>query len=329
MLSEHQIIRKIFAPLAKDYPGAMGLLDDAALLRYVDQKDLVVTQDMLVADIHFFPDDSPRDIGYKALAVNLSDLAAKGAKPVGYLLSIALPRNIKEAWLVECAEGLRMLQSAVGCHLIGGDTTSTDGPLTLSITAIGHLKTGCMINREGAGAGDMIYVTGTIGDAALGLHLRKDADLCQDWGLNTEHSNFLISRYLRPQPRVEFGYQMERYVSAAMDISDGLAGDLQKLCAVSNVGATIEINQIPLSQAVHIAVQNNQNAWQAVLAGGDDYELIICVMPSQVKDFENLARTCNTTLTHIGQVNGSRDNINIIGLDQLNIELSNLSYSHF
>src|SRR5215469_11368198 len=196
---EERLIARYFAPLAK-HPGALGLSDDAAAITPPAGCDLVLKTDGIVAGVHFFLDDPPEMVAKKALRVNLSDLAAKGATPIGFLLTLALPEEIGDAWLAPFARGLGADAQAFGCPLLGGDTDRTGGPITISIAVIGAVPQGRMVRRAGAQAGERVVVTGTIGDAALGLRLRRDASAAQRWGLTLEQRNHLEARYLVPEP---------------------------------------------------------------------------------------------------------------------------------
>lgn len=265
--SEDDIIARIFAPIAG--AAALGLKDDAALLAPVGAP-LVVTTDMVVAGVHFFADDSPALIAKKALRVNLSDLAAKGAEPIGFLLALALPGEWTNAWLEAFAAGLAEDARAYAAPLIGGDTGATPGPLTISITALGRAQR--FVPRSGAKPGDHIFVSGPIGDAALGLAVRRDAGLAGR--LSAEARDYLIGRYLLPQPRLDLSAWLAANASAAMDISDGLAGDLAKLCRASGVSATVDLPCVPLSDAAREAIALDPALFETAITGGDDYEIL-------------------------------------------------------
>ena len=234
-LGEDDLIARYFAPLAG--PAGLGLRDDAALMRPPPGQDLVLTADALVAGVHFFADDPPAAIARKALRVNLSDLAAKGARPLGFLLTLALPGDWREDWLAAFADGLGADASAFDCPLIGGDTVATPGPLTLSVTAIGSVPEGRMARRTGVKPGDRIYVTGTIGDAAIGLRVRqgRGPDIPQ------ADKAFLIERYLMPEPRLKLIGAMAAHATGGMDVSDGFVGDLTKMLDASGVSARAPI----------------------------------------------------------------------------------------
>jgi thiamine-monophosphate kinase len=271
--SEDELIATLFAPLAG--PGALGLSDDAAIVPAGDGA-LVITADMLVAGVHFFPDDPPALIAQKALRTNLSDLAGKAAAPVGFLLSIALPPDWTNEWLAAFAGGLGADARAYGAPLLGGDTSATPGPLTIAITALGRAA-GRVPRRNGAQAGDGVFVSGTIGDAALGLALRREPGRFA--GLAPSARAFLLDRYLLPYPRVDLIDIIGENVTASMDISDGLVGDLAKICRVSGVSALIDANRTPLSEAARAALARDPTCLVDILTGGDDYELLFTARP--------------------------------------------------
>jgi thiamine-monophosphate kinase len=227
-LGEFELIDRYFAPLAKA-PGALGLQDDAAILQAPPGEDLIVTCDALVEGVHFLPDDPPESIGHKALAVNFSDLAAKGAAPLGYLLALSLPDPPSKDWLAGFARGLHALQQEIGTSLLGGDTTATPGPLTIAVTALGAVPAAGAVLRRGAVPGDRIFVSGTIGDAGLGLRLLREPGLAERWKMTEGQRSFLIDRFRRPQARTDLIKTLRAHAHAAIDLSDGLAGDLEKL----------------------------------------------------------------------------------------------------
>src|SRR5882757_7287154 len=242
---EDSLIARYFRPIATD-PGAFKLDDDAAALT-PSGDDIVVTTDAIVEGVHFLADDPPATLARKALRVNLSDLAAKGAAPAGFVLTLAL-RGVEETWLKPFAQALGEDAAQFGCPLLGGDTVSTPGPLMISITAFGRAPQGRMVHRSGAKPGDRVIVTGTIGDAALGLAVLKGGQV-QAAISDIAARDLLIGRYRVPQPRTALAAIVRDHASAAMDVSDGLAGDLTKLCGVSGVSAVIDLESIPLSDA--------------------------------------------------------------------------------
>ncbi len=257
MSAEDRLIARFFKPLAT-HPGALGLSDDAAFLTPPPGCDLVLKTDAIVGGVHFFPDDAAHTVASKALRVNLSDLAAKGARPLGFLLSLALPKDAGEQWLEGFAEGLRGDAVLFGCPLFGGDTDRTPGPITISIAMFGSVPEGTMVRRAGAKAGDRVFVSGTIGDAVLGLALRKGNE--KGWRLTEPQRQHLVSRYLLPQPRNALAEAVRTHATAAMDISDGLAGDFAKLCRASGVAADIDVGQVPFSDAAKAVIGADSGA---------------------------------------------------------------------
>ena len=321
---EDDLIARYFRPLATD-PGAFGLVDDAALLKSSGD-DLVVTTDAIVEGVHFLPDDPPGTIARKALRVNLSDLAAKGAAPAGFVLTLAL-REAKDEWLAPFARALGEDASAFGCPVLGGDTVSTPGPLMISITAFGRVPPGKMVRRAGARPGDRIAVTGTVGDAALGLRVLKGKIAGE--GLDTSAREFLIQRYRVPQPRSALALAILDHANAAMDVSDGLAGDLAKLCAASGVSAAIDLAAVPLSAAARVLVANRNADIETVVSGGDDYEVLCTVPENRWESFAAAARHANVDITSIGKVEAGTAAPRFLDATGQPITLKRLSYSHF
>jgi thiamine-monophosphate kinase len=268
---EFRLIADLFAPLSRGCAGAMNLTDDAAVLAAEPGFDLVLTKDAMVAGVHFLADDPPDLIARKLIRVNLSDLAAKGAEPRHILLAIAIPHGTPGAWLRSFAQGLAEDVAAFGLSLIGGDTVSTPGPLTLSLTALGRVPMGRAIRRKGAMVGDEIWVSGTIGDGALGL-LAVTHRLT---GLDAEAQAYLAGRYRLPEPPVALGPRLIGLARAGMDISDGLVQDLGHLCRASGVGACIDTGRLPLSAAAAAALAADKSLLATICAGGDDYQLLV------------------------------------------------------
>lgn len=322
---EFELIARHFAPLAAAEPGAIGLLDDAAVLDLGRAGALVVTVDAMVAGVHFPPDDPPDLIARKLLRVSLSDLAAMGARARAYVLALALPRGLDEEWVAAFCRGLAADQDEFGVTLVGGDTVATDGPLTLSLTAMGEVGEGTALQRSGAREGDDIYVSGTIGDAALGLKALRGA--CPD--LAPEHRAFLIDRYRVPRPRVELGPRLAGLARAAVDISDGLVADLGHVCAASGHGATIEAARVPLSPAARAALGADGAASLDVLSGGDDYELLFTADPTTAAALAALAADLALPLTPIGRMTGGEG---VAVLDAVGLPVKDIGaggYRHF
>ena len=325
---EDRLIARYFAPLAK-HPGAFGLADDAAALAPPAGCDLVLKADGIVAGVHFFPDDPPDTVAKKALRANLSDLAGKGATPLGFLLTLALPREIGDAWLAPFARGLGADAEAFGCPLLGGDTDSTTGPIMISIAALGAVPQGKMLRRAGASAGDRVVVTGTIGDAALGLLLRNDMAAAERWSLGREASNNLQQRYLVPQPRLAIAEILRAHASAAMDVSDGLAGDLAKLCRASAVNAEIEVARVPLSTGARAALVKEPALIETIITGGDDYEVLACVPADKIETLRQQASAAGVPISEIGVVAAGEGGARFLGSDGEPLAFSRKSFSHF
>jgi thiamine-monophosphate kinase len=234
--------------------------------------------------------------------MNLSDLAAKGAAPLGFLLALSLPAGTKKSWIAAFARGLGEDAKRFGCPLLGGDTDHTPGPAAVSIAAFGAVPRGKMVRRSTAKVGDAVMVTGTIGDAALGVKLRRDPRLAKRWRLGKAEATALVGRYRLPQPRNVLAQTVLRYASAAIDISDGLAGDLDKLCRGSKVAAEIEVAQVPLSKAARAALTAEPTLMETVLTGGDDYEIALTVAPKKLAAFRRAAKSVGVPVTEIGRV---------------------------
>lgn len=328
VLGEEGIIQRYFAPLAAGYPGALGLRDDAAVVCPPAGHDLVVTVDAIASGVHFFPDDAPADIGWKALAVNVSDLVAKGATPHAYVLSVAFPEPPNADWLAGFSSGLAEAQAAFGLHLIGGDTDRRPGPVAITITALGIVPTGVMCRRGAAAVGDIIFVSGTLGDSALGLRLRSGQAEAAAWGLSEHHRAHLVARYLRPLPRVALAPVLIAHARAAMDISDGLLKDLGRMAAASGVGATVRLDQIPLSAAARFLLGRDPTVWRDIAAGGDDYEVLACVSPEQAGRFSEAAMTVGVDVQAIGRVSAGQG-VALFDSDGQTLVLPRAGYDHF
>jgi thiamine-monophosphate kinase len=325
---EDLLIARYFRPLAT-HPGARALVDDAATFAPPAGTDLVLTTDALVGGVHFFTDDPADTIAKKALRVNLSDLAAKGAKPAGFLLSLALPEAIGAPWLEAFARGLGADAQAFGCALLGGDTVRTTGPMTISITALGTLPRDTMVTRTGARPGDIVVVTGTIGDGALGLLVRRDPGTAECWRLDQQQREHLLGRYLLPQPRNAIAEALRQHASAAMDVSDGLAGDLRKLCAASGVAAQIEVARVPLSDAARQALACDPALIETALTGGDDYEVVATVPASARDALLAEAKAAGIALTEIGIIRADPPGVRFLDQDGKPLLFKKASFSHF
>ncbi len=299
--SEDRLIARYFKPIAW-HPGAFGLADDAAVLKAPPGHELVLKTDAIVGGVHFFADDPPETVARKALRVNLSDLAAKGSQPVGFLLSLALPKSVDHPWLTRFARGLAADAKRHQCPLFGGDTVRTPGPVTISIAAFGIVPEGTMVRRAGARVGDYVVVTGTIGDAALGLKLRDDRGAARRWKLTAGMRKHLAARYLVPEPRNALADALRRHATAAMDVSDGLAGDLGKLCAASRVGAEVEVVRVPLSAGARAALRDEPKLFEAILTGGDDFEVVATIRPAKLARFRAAAKSAGVPVTTIGRI---------------------------
>ena len=311
--AEFSLIARHFRPLAG--PGALDLLDDGALLTPPAGRQLVLTADAMVAGVHFLPDDPAATVGAKLLRVNLSDLAAMGATPLAYLMTVSAPRDTSDAWFAAFAEGLAKDQARFGIALLGGDTTATPGPLTLTLTAIGHVAPGTALRRTGAVAGDEVWVTGTIGDGALGLLALQ--------GKVADIDGWLAGRYRLPQPRL--GLALHGIVSACMDVSDGLVQDLGHLCRAAGLGAVIEADRVPRSPAALAVGQ----AWlETCLTGGDDYELLMAVPPGRAELLTAAASAAGYAVTHIGCFEAGNE-VRVLDAHGAAINLGQPGWSHF
>ncbi len=327
MSAEDRLIARYFAPLAT-HPGALGLTDDAAFIKPPPGTDVVLKTDAIIGGVHFFAEDAARDVAKKALRVNLSDLAAKGATPLGFLLSLALPKETGEDWLAGFAQGLRDDAKACGCPLFGGDTDRTPGPITISIAMFGSVPEGAMVRRAGARPGDRVFVSGTIGDAALGLVMRKNTNLGATWKLSDAQRQHLLARYLLPQPRNALAEAVRTHASSAMDVSDGLVGDFTKLCRVSNVAAEIEAARVPLSDAAQAAVAADPAMLETALTGGDDFEIVCAVPAAKADSFRAAAKAADVAVTEIGAIKAG-EGVRFVDSHGLALAFKRTSFSHF
>jgi thiamine-monophosphate kinase len=300
-LGEFGRIARFFRPLAANLPGALELTDDAAVLDVPPGQELVVTTDAIVAGVHFLSTAAPGDIARKALRVNLSDLAAKGARPYAYTLTLAVGRDVADVWIEAFAAGLAADQAQYRIALAGGDSVSTSGPIWASITAFGLADAGRTVRRNGAQPGDIILVTGTIGDATMGLAVeqgRLDVDAADRAAM--------VGRYRLPEPRTRLAPAIAAYAHAAIDISDGLAADFGHLCRASNVRGQIVASKVPLSPAVRRAIDTDAGQMSQVLAGGDDYEVLMAAPPNSVAGLKGAATNAGIDVTEIGSIGDSQ-----------------------
>ncbi len=327
--SEFELIARYFAPLARAFPGAYGLLDDAAVISPASDHELVVKTDTIVGGIDFLPDETANLIARRALRVNLSDLAAKGAVPRAYLLDLVLPKTVDELWIAYFVAGLAHDQTEYGVHLIGGDMSSTSGPITIAVTVFGEVPIGRIIRRGGAHRDDTVFVTGTIGDAALGLSVLR----ARPSTLDAASTTFLVDRYRLPAPRSALGPQLIGVATAGLDVSDGLVADLRHLCEVSHLSAVIEARSVPLSSAACVAIAGDPYWLATALTGGDDYEILFTAPAAASARIAELSRLFGVQITPIGRMTGmwEVDPPRVVVLDNFGLPLTFASegWTHF
>jgi thiamine-monophosphate kinase len=321
-LGEFGRIRRFFAPLAG--PGGLDLRDDAALLACGTGRQLVVTVDAMVAGVHYLPDDPPELVARKLLRVNLSDLAAMGARPCHYLLTTALPAALGDDWVARFAAGLGEDQRRYGIDLLGGDSVATEGPAVLSLTAIGEVAAGAEIRRSGACPGDQIWVSGTIGDAFLGLAaLRGGYPTLAD-----DHRAALIGRFQLPEPRTELGPRLAGIAHAMCDVSDGLVADLGHICEASQVGATVALTQLPFSPAAQQLVATAPELPVRLATAGDDYELLFTAPPEASDRILALSAELQLPITAIGTIERGAE-VRLVDADGKTVPVAAGGYRHF
>ena len=321
---EFERIARYFAPLSRGYPLAFDLTDDAALIRPTPGCDIVVTTDGMVAGVHFFPDDPPDRIARKLLRSNLSDLAAMGADAIGYTLVTAWRQDTTEAWIAAFAGGLAADQQRYGVSLMGGDTVATDGPLSFTVTAFGQAPAGAVLRRNGARPGDAIFVSGSIGDAGLGL-------ICRRGGLQSLERcdrECLLERQQLPEPRLALGVALRGLASAALDISDGLVADLGHICDTSGVGAIIRARDVPLSAAAGAALAAQPSLLATLLTAGDDYELCFTVPLAACPRLDGAAAAGGVGIRKIGEI-VSGAGVQVLAADGAPLAISRPGYRHF
>jgi thiamine-monophosphate kinase len=307
---EFALIARHFRPLAGE--GALGLADDAALLTPPAGRELALAADAMVAGVHFLPDDPPDTIGRKLLRVNLSDLAAMGARPLGYLITIALPAGLDDDWLAGFAAGLAEDQARYGLHVLGGDTVSTPGPLSLSLTALGTVEPGTALRRAGAQPGDEVWVSGRIGDGWLGLRAARG-----EW---PDPDGALAARYRLPEPRLALGRALRGLAHACMDVSDGLLQDLSHLCRAGGLAAEVEAALVPVSdRAAPI---------EALVTGGDDYELLFAAPPERAEAVRAAGAASGTPVMRVGRFTAGEARVTLFGGGGVDITPARLGWSH-
>ena len=292
---EQEVIARYFSQHSAGASVELGVGDDGAVVRPPDNSKLVMTVDTLNEGTHFYSNCPPEHLGHKALAVNLSDLAAMGATPLWATLSLSLPA-IEHRWLERFSRGLYSLADRYNVRVVGGDLVR--GALSISIQATGYLKTGRALTRSHARPDDLIYVSGTLGDAAMGLKLYQDGGSC---AVSKKDLNYFLLRLNRPQPRVGVGQEIASFASAAIDLSDGLLLDVQRLLHMSGVGARIDLDRVPLSDAMKRQLHTDED-WSFVLSGGDDYELAFTANPEYSGEIGTVSVSAGCPITKIGQV---------------------------
>lgn len=335
-LDEFDLIARYFEPLARDMPGAFGLTDDAAVLLPDEGCEMVISADALVSGVHFSgarfaKPTEPADIARRALRSNLSDLAAMGAVPLGYTLTLQIPDEVDAAWLGAFADGLARDQKQFGIGLLGGDTAKTPGPLTLTINVIGQVSENKAIRRSRARLSDDVYVSGTIGDSYLGLAI-ECGDLTGLAVLSDADRRELVARYRYPEPRLTLGVALVAHAHAAADVSDGLVADLGHICRASGLMAEIAVSDIPISSAARRAVTDDQPLRLKLLTGGEDYELVFTAPESARASILELAQETGVPITRIGRITAHRDEgprVTVLDDAGKGLEVGDGGYRHF
>lgn len=332
-MDEFSIIAKYFAPLSKGEKGAFSLTDDAAVIKTVAAGNMVITKDSIVEGVHFLPTDPPELIARKLMRVNVSDLVAKGARPVYYLLAATFRKGIGDEWIEKFADGLRKDQRTYGMKLIGGDTTSVDGPMSFSLTAIGEAEKPVL--RRGAKAGDVLYVTGSIGDSCIGLKfLSKDSGFrIPDSGENTRNSqlatgNYFINRYHLPEPRTLVGMHIARVATASVDVSDGLVADVGHICENSGVAAIIRAGSVPLSRGAKKLVREKKVDIAELISHGDDYEIAFTAAKVKTPIVYELAKFAGVQITQVGEIVSGKG-VWVVDAKGRPVSLPKSGYKHF
>lgn len=297
-MDEFQRIDELIAPLARGHAGTFGLANDAAVFAHAAGNELVLTKDMMAEGVHFLPGDPPDLVARKLLRTNLSDLAAMGAVGRGYLLGLGLDAGRDDAWIAAFFAGLAQDQEHFAITLLGGDTILAEhGVLTLSLTAIGEVAAGRALTRSGAQVGDIVAVSGTIGDGALGLMVLQE----RLSGLGSRSAAYLAGRYRLPQPRMALGAGLVGLARGALDVSDGLLADAGHIARRSGLRIELAWADVPLSAAAREAIGAQPDLRETIAGGGDDYELLFTVAEERWPEIEDLARDCGTSVTRIGR----------------------------
>ena len=322
-LGEFGIIKKYFAPLSRTHPGAFELTDDVAVLAPPAGHDLVLKTDAIVEGVHFLRSDPPATVAKKVLRVNISDFAAKGAIPHAYLLALALPDWPDEAWLERFAEGLAEDQREFSVTLVGGDTDRTPGALTAAVMLTGFVPQGTVIRRSGAKPGDLVFVTGTVGDAGAGLALLKSGSPSHD-----ATGDYLVARYRVPRPRLAFGQRLRGVASAALDVSDGLIADLEHMAEVSRVRIAVDAPRVPLSDELTGLRGRDMPVVAEAATAGDDFEIAFSAPASCRPAIERIAGETNTRVTEIGRVSAG-EGVALLDDSGQVISLDRHGYTHF
>lgn len=319
--SEFELISKYFAPLAGE--GSFGFSDDAAQIKLNEGNSLVITQDAIASGVHFFADDDPNRVAQKAIRVNVSDLVAKGATPKSISLALGLPNNWTEGWVAKFAEGLAADCETFAVTLSGGDTFTTGAGAVVSVTAVGEVPDSQYVSRLGAEPGDLVFVTGAIGDGAFGLAAR--AGTLE--GLHPNEVYYLTDRYLLPQPRIEAINIIREYATASMDISDGLIADCEKLASASGVSMNIQSADVPMSPPVSRLINDESNSLEVALSGGDDYEILFTVHPEKRVDLVNQADELPFAVSCIGEI-AEGEGVTVFDRSGLILEVKQTGYDH-
>ena len=323
LIDEFGVISKYFRPLTGGNAAALDLADDGAVIQSASGVEMVITCDALIAGVHFLEDSLPQMVAARALRVNLSDLAAMGASPVAYTLALMVPSGTPEKWFEDFASQLLEDQKRYGICLIGGDTVATPGPLSVSITAFGEVPCNSALTRSAAGVGDRIYVTGTIGDAALGLSaLKGDLKQC-----DKETIGYFVNKFLWPEPRLSVGMGVRGIASAAVDISDGLLSDVNHICMASNVGAKIWEASLPFSSRAQPLVRVRPDLRSQLMGGGDDYELVLVVPEKNNQAFWQFLEGHSVVATEIGEITGG-NGVYLVNEEGTSIKTEALGYKH-